>query len=50
MKIVLRNVDVIHPEEKLSLENVSVFLTDGLIAKIGDVTSDETKDAKEFDL
>jgi dihydroorotase len=50
MKIVLRNVDVIHPEEKLNLENVSVFLTDGLIAKIGDVASDETKDAREFDL
>jgi dihydroorotase len=49
MKIVLRNVDVIHPEEKINLKGSSILLTDGMISKIGDVTNDETKDASEFD-
>jgi len=49
MKIVLRNVDVIHPEGKINLKNESVLLTDGLISKIGELTSDEIKDAREFD-
>ena len=49
MKIILNNVDVIHPEEKINLKGVSVLLTDGLISKIGEVTKDEIKDAREFD-
>ena len=36
MKIVLKNVDVIHPEEKLNLKGVSVLLNDGIISKIGE--------------
>ena len=49
MKIVLKNVDVIHPEEKLNLKGVSVLLNDGIISKIGNLSNDETKDAREFD-
>ena len=49
MKIVLKNVDVIHPEEKLNLKGVSVLLNDGIISKISDLNSDETKGAREFD-
>ena len=49
MKIVLKNVDVIHPEDKLNLKGVSVLLNDGIISKIGDLNIDETKDAREFD-
>jgi dihydroorotase len=49
MKIVLKNVDVIHPEEKLNLKGVSVLLNDGIISKIGDLSNDETKGAREFD-
>jgi dihydroorotase len=49
MKIVLKNVDVIHPEEKLNLKGVSVLLNDGIISKIGDLNNDETKGSREFD-
>ena len=49
MKIVLKNVDVIHPEEKLNLKGVSVLLNDGIISKIGDLNIDETKGEREFD-
>ena len=49
MKIVLKNVDVIHPEDKLNLKGVSVLLNDGIISKIADLNNDETKDAREFD-
>jgi dihydroorotase len=49
MKVVLNNIDVIHPEDKINLKRVSVLLEDGLISKIGDVTSKETEGAKEFD-
>lgn len=49
MKIIFNNVDVIHPEEKINIKGVSVLLTDGLISKIGEVTKDEMKDAREFD-
>lgn len=49
MKIILKNVDVIHPEDKINLKGVSVILNDGLISKIGELTGDEIKDAREFD-
>ncbi|MDZ7624894.1 MAG: dihydroorotase [Ignavibacteriaceae bacterium] len=49
MKVVLKNVDVIHPEEKLNLKGVSVLLNDGLISKIGELSKNETEGSKEFD-
>lgn len=49
MKVVLNNIDVIHPEDKINLKSVSVILEDGLISKIGDVTNKEIEGAKEFD-
>ena len=50
MKIVLKNIDVIHPEDKINLKGVSVLLNNGVISKIGELSSDESKDAREFDL
>ena len=50
MKIVLKNVDVIHPEDKINLKGVSVLLSNGYISHIGELSNDEVKDAKEFDL
>ena len=50
MKIVLKNVDIIHPEEKINLKGVNVLLNNGLISKIGELTSEEMKDTTEFDL
>ena len=49
MKIVLKNVDVIHPEDKINLKGVSVILNNGVISKIGELSSEEIKDAREFD-
>ncbi|NWG28427.1 MAG: dihydroorotase [Ignavibacteriaceae bacterium] len=49
MKVVLNNIDVIHPEDKINLKRVSVLLEDGLISKIGEVTNEEIEGAKEFD-
>ena len=49
MKVVLKNVDIIHPEENLNLKGVSVLLNDGIISKIGELNKDETEGAKEFD-
>lgn len=49
MKIILRNIDVIHPEQKINLNGVDILLSDGLISKIGNLTSDESKGAREFD-
>ena len=49
MKIVLKNVDVIHPEDKINLKGVSVLLSNGYISHIGELSNDEVKDAKEFD-
>ena len=48
MKVVLKNVDVIHPEDKINLKGVSVLLNDGIISKIGELNNDETKGVKEF--
>ena len=49
MKIVLKNVDVIHPEDKINLKGVSVLINNGVISNIGELSSDEIKDAREFD-
>jgi len=49
MKIILRNIDVIHPEQKINLNGVDILLSDGLISKIGNLTIDESKGAREFD-
>ena len=49
MKIVLKNVDIIHPEEKLNLKGTSVLLSNGIISKIGELSQDEINGAKEFD-
>ena len=50
MKIVLRNVNLLHPEQKLNKKNVDILLTDGVITKIGKLSDDEVKGSKEFDL
>jgi dihydroorotase len=49
MKIILKNINVIHPEFKIDLKGASVLLNDGLISKLGEIDSDETKDSREFD-
>ena len=49
MNIVLKNIDIIHPEENINLKGTSVLLSEGKIAKVGDLTDQEMKGSKEFD-
>lgn len=49
MKIILKNVDIIHPEDKINLKGTSVLLDNGIISKIGDLSPNEIKEAREFD-
>jgi dihydroorotase len=49
MKILLKNVDVIHPEEKINLKSTLVLLDGGIISKIGNVNESESSNAREFD-
>lgn len=49
MKIILKNVDIIHPEDKINIKGVSVLLNGGVITKIGELGSEELKEAREID-
>ncbi len=49
MKVILKNVDVIHPEEKINLKGVSILLDNGVISKIGELNNGDIKEAKEYD-
>lgn len=49
MKIVLTNVNIIHPEENINLNSASILLDDGVISKIGELSKAEKEGAKEFD-
>jgi dihydroorotase len=50
MKILLKNVNIIHPEQKINEKNVDILLTDGIITNIGKLKKDEINGAEEFDL
>jgi len=50
MKVVLKNVNLIHPEQKIDEKNVSILLTDGIISKTGKLSKDDLDEAKELDL
>ena len=49
MKIILKNVDLFHPEQKIDEKNGSVLLEDGVIKKIGDMSKSELNDAETYD-
>ncbi|MFO7447559.1 MAG: dihydroorotase [Ignavibacteriaceae bacterium] len=48
MKILLKNLKLIHPEIKKT-ETADILLEDGIISKIGKLTAPDIKDAKEYD-
>src|SRR5690606_15384005 len=47
MKILLKNIKIIHPEVKNSNE-VDIIISDGVITNIGKIDSGKYKDAEEF--
>ena len=49
MKIILKNIDVIHPEDKINIKGTSVLLDNGIISKIGELDQDEIREVREFD-
>ena len=50
MKILLKNVNIVNPHQKLNEKNVDILLTDGIISKIGKLNKDDIKDAEVYDL
>ncbi|MGE5429440.1 MAG: dihydroorotase [Syntrophomonadaceae bacterium] len=49
MKIILKNVKLLNPEQKLN-QSADLLISNGVISKIGSLGPDDTKNAKVFDL
>ncbi len=51
MKVILKNVNILNPDQKLNEKNTNILLSEGRIVKIGELNSEDTKgEIKEFDL
>ncbi len=50
MKIILRNVNILNPEQNLSENSTNLVLENGSISKIGTITETDLQTAREFDL
>ncbi|HQJ46384.1 MAG TPA: amidohydrolase family protein, partial [Ignavibacteriaceae bacterium] len=50
MKLVLKNVNLLNPDQKLNEKDVDVLIEDGKYKKIGKLTEAELKDAKVLEL
>src|SRR5512133_3839801 len=50
MKIILRNVNIVHPLENLDETTTDILLEDGIIKKVGTANDSELKGAKVYDL
>jgi dihydroorotase len=51
MKVILKNVNILNPDQKLNEKNTNILLSEGKIVKIGELSSEDTKgEKKEFDL
>ena len=49
MKIILKEVNLFHPEQKLNEKNTSVLLEDGVISKIGNLKPKDFEKADVFE-
>lgn len=50
MKIVLKNLKLVHPLQKFDDEPNDILICDGVIEKVGSLTKQDADGAKEFDL
>lgn len=50
MKIILKDVKIVHPQQKNSKDKTSLLIVDGIITKIGNLDKEDNKDAKVFEL
>ena len=49
MKIILKNIDLLHPGQKLNKKNIDILIKDGTIEKIGNLSEQEFTDAGVYD-
>lgn len=50
MKVVIKNVNILNPYQNLNQANTNILIDDGIIKKIGEITSSESEGAKIFEL
>lgn len=50
MKVLLKNVNLLNPDQKINEKNVSVLIENGKFIKIGKLSDTEVKDAKVYEL
>jgi dihydroorotase len=50
MKAVLKNINLLHPEQKINEKEIDVLLVDGVISKIGKLTKEDSAGAEIFNL
>ncbi|MHB8578903.1 MAG: dihydroorotase [Ignavibacteriaceae bacterium] len=50
MKVILKNVSLFHPVQKIDEKSIDILLSDGVISKIGKINPEEISGAKIFDL
>jgi len=50
MKAVLKNINLLHPEQKINEKEIDVLLVDGVISKIGKLTKEDSAGAEVFNL
>jgi dihydroorotase len=50
MKAVLKNINLLHPEQKLNEKGIDILLVDGVISKIGNLKKEDSEGAEVFNL
>ena len=50
MKLLLKNVNLLNPDQKLNLTRTNLLIVDGIIKKIGEISDEESKGSKVFEL
>jgi dihydroorotase len=50
MKILLKNINLLNPHQKLNQNNTNILIEDGVIKKIGEINSKESENSKVYEL
>ena len=50
MKLLLKDVNLLNPDQKLNLTRTNLLIVDGIIKKIGEISDEESKRSKVFEL
>ena len=50
MKILLKNVNLLNPHQKLNQTNANILIEDGVIKKIGEINIKESENSKVYEL